>query len=88
MKHVIAAAISLALLAAAAADAETMQITPNGSRPSAKGAAENFTASVVVTPLFGATAHTRGSFTAVAPCRGKARCLMIFGTRENALANS
>jgi quercetin dioxygenase-like cupin family protein len=36
-----------------------MEITPNGSRPSIKGAIENFTGSVVVTPLFEANAHTR-----------------------------
>jgi hypothetical protein len=41
------------------ANAQNMEITPNGSRPSAKGAAENFTGSVIVTPLFGATAHTQ-----------------------------
>ena len=56
MKHMIATAISLTLLAAAPAGAQNMEITPNGSRPSAKGAAENFTGSVVVTPLFAATA--------------------------------
>src|SRR6266496_4304635 len=61
MKQIIATAISLALLAAAAANAQNMEITPNGSRPSAKGAAENFTGSVVLTPLFGAAAHTRAT---------------------------
>lgn len=49
----------LALFFAAHANAQNMEITPNGSRPSAKGAAENFTGSVIVTPLFGATAHTQ-----------------------------
>ncbi len=61
MKQIIATAISLALLAAATANAQNMEITPNGSRPSAKGAAENFTGSVVLTPLFGAAAHTRAT---------------------------
>jgi quercetin dioxygenase-like cupin family protein len=56
MKPIIATAISLALLAAAPAGAQKMEISPNGSRPSAKGAAGNFTGSAVVTPLFGATA--------------------------------
>lgn len=59
MKPVIAAGTLLALFFAAHANAQNMEITPNGSRPSAKGAAENFTGSVIVTPLFGATAHTQ-----------------------------
>ena len=54
MKPIIIAATSLALLGAAAANAQTMQISPNGSRPSTKGAAEYFTGSVIVDPLFGA----------------------------------
>lgn len=61
MKHVIAAALPLALLVAAPAGAQTMEVMPNGSRPSAKGPAENFTGSVVVAPLFAPTAHTRAS---------------------------
>jgi quercetin dioxygenase-like cupin family protein len=61
MKHLIATAISLALLAAAPADAQSIEVTPNGSRPSVRGSAENFTGSVVVDPLFGATAHTRAT---------------------------
>jgi quercetin dioxygenase-like cupin family protein len=61
MKQLIATAVSFALLAAAPANAQGIEISPNGSRPSAKGAAENFTGSVVVTPLFGATAQTRAT---------------------------
>lgn len=61
MKHVIAAALPLALLAAASAAAQTMEVMPNGSRPSTRGPAENFTGSVVVAPLFAPTAHTRAS---------------------------
>ena len=62
MKQLIGTAISLALLAVAApANAQSIEITPNGSRPSTKGSAENFTGSVVVTPLFAATAHTRAT---------------------------
>jgi quercetin dioxygenase-like cupin family protein len=61
MKKVIAGAIALSLFTVAAGHAQNMLITPNGSRPSAKGAAENFTGSVVVTPLFGATAPTRAT---------------------------
>ncbi len=54
MKPIIAAAISLALAGAAPAFAQTAEISPNGSRPSAKGAAEYFTGSVIVDRLFGA----------------------------------
>jgi quercetin dioxygenase-like cupin family protein len=62
MKPIIAAAISLAFLGAAPVYAESTQISPNGSRPSAKGAAEYFTGSVIVDPLFGAndTMHATG----------------------------
>ena len=59
MNHIIVISIVLALLAAAPADAQNMEISPNGSRPSAKAPAEYFTGSVVLTPLFGATSHTR-----------------------------
>ncbi len=59
MKAVIAAGITLAILGAAPALAQNMEITPNGSRVSVKGAAENFTGSAVVTPLFEATPQTR-----------------------------
>ena len=38
-----------------------MDISPNGSRPSSKGAAEYFTGSVVVDPLYTANEHTRSS---------------------------
>jgi quercetin dioxygenase-like cupin family protein len=53
MKPIFAAAILLMLLGAASAPAQTMEITANGSRPAAKGAAEYFTGSVIVEPLFG-----------------------------------
>jgi quercetin dioxygenase-like cupin family protein len=36
-----------------------IEVTPNGSRPSARGSAQNFTGFVVIDPLFGATGHTR-----------------------------
>lgn len=61
MKQLIATAISLALLAAAPANAQSIEITPNGSRPSARGSAQNFTGSVVVDPLFAATDHARAT---------------------------
>jgi len=61
MNKIIATAIALAFLAAAPADAQNMEITPNGSRPSAKAPAEYFTGSVVLTPLFGANAPMRST---------------------------
>jgi quercetin dioxygenase-like cupin family protein len=61
MKQLIAAAISLALFAAAPANAQSIEITPNGSRPSANGSAQNFTGSVVIDPLFAATDYTRAT---------------------------
>ena len=38
-----------------------IEIRQNGSRPSAKGPAQNFTGSVVIDSLFDATEHTHGS---------------------------
>jgi quercetin dioxygenase-like cupin family protein len=58
MKSVIAVAISLAVLGAAPAYTRAMEISPNGSRPSARGAAEYFTGAVIVDPLFAANEHT------------------------------
>jgi quercetin dioxygenase-like cupin family protein len=58
MRHLAASAISLALLATVSAHAESTQISPNGSRPSAKGAPQNFTGSVIVDPLYGANETT------------------------------
>jgi quercetin dioxygenase-like cupin family protein len=40
------------------AHAESTQISPNGSRPSAKGAPQNFTGSVIVDPLYAANEST------------------------------
>ena len=69
MKPIIAAAISLALVGAAPAYAQAMEISPNGSRPSAKGAAEYFTGSVIVDPLFGANdnMHSTGGHVTFEP---------------------
>jgi quercetin dioxygenase-like cupin family protein len=61
MKALIATAISLALVSAAPAFAESTVISPNGSRPSAKGAAQYFTGSVVVDPLYAANDQTSSS---------------------------
>ena len=58
MRHLAASAISLALLAAAPARAEGTQISPNGSRPSAKGSPQYFTGSVIVDPLYTANDST------------------------------
>ena len=58
MKPIIAAVIAFALVGAASALAQTAEISPNGSRPSAKGPAEYFTGSVIVDPLFGANANS------------------------------
>ena len=61
MKPIIATAVSLALLGAAPAYAQTMEISPNGSRPAAKGAVEYFTGSVIVEPLFAANDSMRSA---------------------------
>ncbi|WP_046869243.1 (R)-mandelonitrile lyase [Microvirga massiliensis] len=52
MKQLIATAISLAVLGTVPALAESMVITPNGSRPSAKGASAQFTGSVILNSLY------------------------------------
>ena len=61
MKPIIVAVVAFALLGAASVQAESTKISPNGSRPSAKGPAEYFTGSVTVDPLFGANEHTAAS---------------------------
>src|SRR5688572_11885451 len=58
MKHLAATASVLALLSSAPAFAQSMEISQNGSRPSATGPAENFTGSVTVDPLFAANDNT------------------------------
>ena len=58
MKRFIGAAVTLVLFGTAAAVAESTVISPNGSRPSSKGAAANFTGDVIVEPLYGANEHT------------------------------
>ncbi|MDQ0470045.1 (R)-mandelonitrile lyase [Labrys wisconsinensis] len=52
MKTFAATAVTLALLGAMPALAESTIISPNGSRPNAPGAADTFTGSVVVEPLY------------------------------------
>ena len=58
MIRLIAIALSLVLAGAAPAFAESMVISPNGSRPSVKDPAQNFTGSVVVDSLYPANDHT------------------------------
>ena len=40
---------------------QRIEIKPNGSRPSGRGPAHNFTGSVVIDPLFDASAHTHAT---------------------------
>jgi quercetin dioxygenase-like cupin family protein len=61
MNGFVVAAFSLALLAAAPAEAQQIEITPLEARPSGIGSAENFTGSVFIDPLFSTTAHTRAT---------------------------
>ena len=58
MRNLLGATVSLALLAATPAVAESTVISPNGSRPSAKGPAQTFTGSVTVDPLYAANDST------------------------------
>jgi quercetin dioxygenase-like cupin family protein len=58
MKHLIATAMALGMFAAASARAESTQISPHGSRPSARGAPQYFTGSVIVDPLYAANEST------------------------------
>ena len=51
-------AASRALLACVSAQAQTMQVSPNGSRASIPGPAETFTGVVTVTPLFAPSEHS------------------------------
>jgi len=60
MKH-LAVSATLVLLAAAPAHAESTRISLNGSRPSAKGATQNFTGSVIVDPLYASNGSTSSS---------------------------
>jgi len=53
--------MSLAMLVAAAVHAQHIEITTGASRPSVSGAAQNFTGTVFVDPLFAATDHTRAT---------------------------
>jgi quercetin dioxygenase-like cupin family protein len=69
MKPIIAVTIYLALVGAAPAYAQSMQFSPNGSRPSTMGPASNFTGTVIVEPLFGEneSIHSTGGLVTFAP---------------------
>ena len=54
MRQFTAMVLALSFVASAPAYAQSMEVSVNGSRPASKGAAENFTGSVVVEPLFAA----------------------------------
>ena len=57
MKFFAVVALSVAVLAAQSVQAQSIEISPNGSRAAIKGAAQTFTGSVVVDPLFGTNEH-------------------------------
>ena len=61
MRQFTAIVLALTLLGSASAYAQGMEVAPNGSRPATKGAAENFTGSVVVEPLYPATDRMRSA---------------------------
>jgi quercetin dioxygenase-like cupin family protein len=56
-----AVAIAFVLLGAVSVHGQRIEISSNGSRPTTKGAAQNFTGDVFVDPLFAATEHTRAT---------------------------
>lgn len=58
MTNALPLAAALALLTCVSAQAQTMQISPNGSRASVSGPAETFTGVVTVTPLFAPSEHS------------------------------
>ncbi len=61
-KNLLAATlIAIALASIAPSYAQSIQITPNGSTPSAIGAPANFSGHVVVDPIFPATKDTRAT---------------------------
>jgi quercetin dioxygenase-like cupin family protein len=61
MNWFIGVAAALIIFGASPVAAESTVISANGSRPSVKGAAANFTGDVIVEPLYGATEHTSSS---------------------------
>ncbi|QQF06200.1 cupin domain-containing protein [Sinorhizobium meliloti] len=60
MRPLFAAAL-VTMISFTPALAQTIEITPNGSAPSAVGTPDQFTGQVVITPLFPATDDTRST---------------------------
>jgi len=58
MERLAGAATALVLLGTMSLAGESSVFSQNGSRPSSKGAAANFTGEVIVEPLFAANEHT------------------------------
>jgi len=54
MRHLTAITFAFLLLGGQPAEAQKMEVSPNGSRPTAAAPAEYFTGSVLLEPLFGA----------------------------------
>jgi quercetin dioxygenase-like cupin family protein len=54
MRHLSAITFALLLVASLPAQAQKMEVSPNGSRPTSGAPAEYFTGSVLLEPLFGA----------------------------------
>ena len=69
MRRFTTMVLALSFVASAPAYAQSMEVSVNGSRPASEGAAENFTGSVVVEPLFVANAnmHSAGGHVTFAP---------------------
>lgn len=58
MNTIAVAIVSLVLLGAASAQAQSIEVSPNGSRPSSLRPPNVFTGDVVVEQLFGASEHS------------------------------
>jgi hypothetical protein len=73
MRHLAALTISLLLLGGLPARAQKMEVSPNGSRPTAAAPAEYFTGSVLLEPLFGAKdgMPATGGLVTFAPARAR-----------------
>jgi quercetin dioxygenase-like cupin family protein len=61
MKNIAATIIALVLLGAPSAQAENIEVSPNGDRPSSLRTPDVFTGNVVVKQLFGVTDHSRAT---------------------------
>ena len=61
MRKLIAIILPIAALASMPATAQTMEVSPNGTRPSVQGPAASFIGRVTVTPLFAANEQSNAS---------------------------